>query len=234
MPAADVLYLADQHHAPYGERSLEEVADLSVRCTTHLLDQGASTVVVACNTASAAALALLRQRFPGTPFVGMEPALKPAAKATRNGVVAVLATTATFQGELFASLYERFGGDVRVHNQPCPGWAQLVEAGLVTGPEVENAVREHLLPVLATGADTIVLGCTHYPFLADVIARQAGGGVTIIDPSSAVAAQVERVVADTGSGGSTTLHTTGDAVACRQLVKVLTGLDLPATTVTLP
>ena len=232
LPQADLTYLADRGHAPYGERTLYEVAAIAAACTDHLLRVGATTIVVACNTASAAGLRQLREEFPGIPFVGMEPALKPAANATRNGIVGVLATAATFQGELFASLYERFASDLTVVNRACAGWAQMVEDGLIDGPEVEAAIAHHLDPVLVAGVDTLVLGCTHYPFLAPVISRQAGSEVTVIDPSMAVAAQVARVATHPGTG-STVLHTTGDAKDTRDVIALLTGLDLPATNVTL-
>ncbi|HUO46806.1 MAG TPA: glutamate racemase [Acidimicrobiia bacterium] len=233
LPGADLIYLADRGHAPYGERTLEEVAAIAVACTEHLLSAGATTIVVACNTASAAGLRQLREKYPAASFVGMEPALKPAAKVTRNGIVGVLATAATFQGELFASLYERFAVGLTVVDRACAGWAQLVERGLIDGPEVEAAIAYHLDPVLVAGVDTIVLGCTHYPFLGPVIMRQAGSEVTVIDPSRAVAVQVARVATDPGAGAGTLLHTTGDARATQELITLLTGLHLPATNVTL-
>jgi glutamate racemase len=233
VPQADVIYLADRAHAPYGDRSLEEVAAIADACTRHLLDSGAETIVVACNTASAAGLKRLRATYPPIPFVGMEPALKPALSLTRNRIVGVLATAATFQGELFASLNERYGSSIRVVNQPCPGWVELVEAGQVEGAEVEAAVERHLGPVLSQGADTLVLGCTHYPFLRPVIARLAGPQVTIVDPARAVANQVVRVATSPGSRGRTVLHTTDDPETTRATVRSLTGLDLTATAVTL-
>ncbi len=234
LPQADIIYLADRAHAPYGERSLEEVSALARACSRHLLAHGATTTVVACNTASAAALHSLRAEFPESAFVGMEPALKPAVSATRRGIVAVLATSSTFQGELFASLHQRYATEVAVINQACPGWAQLVEAGEVEGPAVEAAVARHLQPVLTAGADTLVLGCTHYPFLRPVIERLAGPDVTIIDPAPAVAAQAARVAQSPGLGGTTLLHTTGAADSTARLVEYLTRLRLPAVTVTLP
>ena len=234
IPQADVVYLADQKHAPYGERSLGEVAAIARACVGHLSTEGATSIVVACNTASAAALHRLRAEMPAYTFVGMEPALKPAAALTKSGVVGVLATQATFQGELFASLRERFAASVEVVDQPCPGWAQLVEAGQVDGPEVEEAVARHLKPVLARGADILVLGCTHYPFLRPVIERLAGPEVTIIDPAPAVAAQTLRVATNLGDAATTHLHTTGDPAAASRLVARLTGWRWGAKSVTLP
>jgi glutamate racemase len=232
MPGVDILYLADRAHAPYGEQSLAEVATIARRCTEHLLAQGAETIVVACNTASAAALHGLRGHFPSIPFVGMEPALKPATAITQTRVVGVLATAATFQGELFASLQERYADGVEVINQACPGWAAMVETGRVDGPEVEENVRLHLEPVLEARADVLVLGCTHYPFLLPVITRLAGSGVSIIDPSAAVAVQVGRVTPISAGRGETYLHTTGDPTQTSDLVTKLTGMRLPVTHVT--
>lgn len=236
LPEPDVVYLADRANAPYGQRSLEEVRGFAEACTRHLLDLGAELIVVACNTASAAALHHLRAINPMVPFVGMEPAVKPAAEVTRSRVVGVLATAATFQGELFASVVGRFAEGVTVINQACPGWADLVETGVTTGPVAEAAVARHLDPVLAAGADTLVLGCTHYPFLRPLISTRAGAQVAIIDPAGAVARQVValtgRMVA-TGGGGGLRLLTTGHPGTTRNTVRELTGIDLPVTAVTL-
>ena len=236
LPAPDLIYLADRAHAPYGQRSLEEVRGFAEACTRHLLDLGAGLIVVACNTASAAALHHLRAIHPGVPFVGMEPAVKPAAALTRSKVVGVLATAATFQGELFASVVGRFAEGVSVINQACPGWAELVETGVTTGPEAEAAIAQHLDPVLAAGADTLVLGCTHYPFLRPLISARAGAQVAIIDPAGAVARQVVALTGKTvasGGRGSLRLLTTGHPGPTRKTVRELTGIDRPVIAVTL-
>jgi glutamate racemase len=234
MPRAEIVYLADRGNAPYGERSLAEVGTIAAACTRHLLALGATTVVVACNTASAAALHPLRAQFPGVPFVGMEPALKPAAAMTRSGVVGVLATAATFQGELFASLLDRYAAGLEVITQACAGWAEMVERGVVEGDVATQEVKRYLLPVLDRGADTLVLGCTHYPFLQNTIAAIAGPQRPIIDPAPAVAAQVARVAADPGHNTRTTIHSTGDPIATRAIISTLTGMDLEVEAVTLP
>ena len=206
MPAADLIYLADQANLPYGARSLEEVRALATAAVAALIERGATTVVVACNTASAAALHQLRDRFPVT-IVGMEPAVKPAAAATRTGKVVVLATDTTFRGTVFDDLVGRFAAGIEVIALPCPGWAPAVEAEWPDGADA--AVAAHLQPALDQGADTIVLACTHYSFLDEVITRAAGPAVTLIDPAPAVARQVARVAEDSGDG--TTRHlTTGD------------------------
>lgn len=198
LPAQPLVYLADQAHAPYGQRSLTEIRALSEGITHFLLRQGARLIVVACNTASAAALRWLRSQFPDIPFVGMEPAVKPAVLRTHTRHVGVIATAATFQGELFASLLDRFGSDVAVHTQICPELVPLVEAGELNSTRARAAVQEYLAPLLAAGIDELVLGCTHYPFLRPLIEEVAGPWVEVIDPAPAVARQVGRVLAQRG------------------------------------
>lgn len=236
LPGADLTYLADRANSPYGQRSLEEVRRLAEACTSHLLDLGAGLIVVACNTASAASLHHLRAIHPDVPFVGMEPAVKPAAAITRSKVVGVLATAATFQGELFASVVGRFADGVTIINRACPGWADLVEAGVVEGPVAEAAIARHLDPVLASGADTLVLGCTHYPFLRHLIAARAGAQVSIVDPAMAVARQVVSVSAKRPEPIGTNrleLITTGNVADTEMIVRTLTGIDQTVSAVTL-
>ena len=195
LPACPLIYLADQSHAPYGPRPLAEIRGFTGGITRFLLAQGAQVIVVACNTASAAALHWLRREFPDVPFVGMEPALKPAAERTRTRHVGVLATAATFQGELFASLVERYAADVVVHTQVCAQLVPLVEAGELDSPQARAAVAGYLAPLAAAGIDELVLGCTHYPFLRPLIDEVVGPDVEVIDPARAVAQQVGRVLA---------------------------------------
>jgi glutamate racemase len=198
LPGDDTLYLADQAHVPYGSRRLAEVRELAEGITRFLLDRGAKIIVIACNTASAAALHHLRRTFPQVPFVGMEPAVKPAVERTRNGIVGVIATSATFQGELFASLVARYAGDTRVFTQPCPGLVEAVEAGMLDTSETEALLRRCLAPLIEAGVDQLVLGCTHYPLLRPAIERVVGAGVAVIDPAPAVARQTARVLARRG------------------------------------
>lgn len=237
LPKADVTYLADQLNAPYGERSLSEVRRLAEQCTVHLLDSGVDIVVVACNTASAAALHQLRSLHPAVSFVGLEPAIKPAAYVTRSGVVGVLATTATFQGELFESLVGRFGGSVQIIARACPGWVELVERAELRGRQAEALIVKHLEPVLAEGADTLVLGCTHYPFLRSLIREQAGTQVSIIDPSPAVARQVAAVYQGSPrdlASGRLHFRSTGDITQAQRVIHSLIGFDQKVTHVTWP
>jgi glutamate racemase len=212
MPSEPIIFVADQAHVPYGPRPMEEIRLLSYGITRFLRAQGADLIVVACNTASAAALKPLRGEFSGVPFVGMEPAVKPAAESTRSGVVGVLATPATFQGELFASVVERFGQGVRLVNQTVPGLVEQIEAGQLDAPETEDMIRRALKPILEAGADTIVLACTHYPFVIPVIQRLAGAGVAVIDPAPAIARQAARLRSQVhaASHAALTLVSTGD------------------------
>lgn len=216
-PREDILYLADQLHVPYGQRPLAEVRQFSEAITRFLLEQGAKLIVVACNTASAAALHSLRETFPEVPFVGMEPAVKPAAESTETGVVGVLATPATFQGELYASVVERFANGVMLLQNTCVGLVEQIEAGSLDGKETAIILEEAIKPMLAARIDTIVLGCTHYPFVIPLIKEIAGPDVRVIDPAPAIARQVGRLLEKydlntTEDGpGHVTLLTTGQA-----------------------
>ena len=194
LPAHPVIYVADQAHVPYGPRSLEEVREFSEAITRYLLAQGARLVMIACNAASAAALHHLRQKFPEVPFVGMEPAVKPAAEYTHTGRVGVLATPATFQGALYASVVERFAQGVTVLQDTCPGLVQQIEAGQLTAPQTRDILERALLPMLAQEIDTVVLGCTHYPFVIPLIQSIVGPAVRVIDPAPAVVRQAARLL----------------------------------------
>jgi len=194
LPNEKLIYFGDQVHVPYGARTLEEVRLFSETITRWLLAQGAKLIVIPCNTASAAALRYLRQTFPDVPFVGMEPAVKPAAEQTQTGVVGVLATPVTFQGELYASVVERFAQGVKVLQHTCPGLVGEIEQGAVHGDGTRRILEDALHPMLAQGIDTLVMGCTHYPFVIPLIQEIAGPEVRVIDPSPAVARQVGRLL----------------------------------------
>lgn len=194
LPNQKYIYLADQAHVPYGSRSLPEVRFFSHEIARFLHSQGAQLIVLACNTASAAALNYLRTQFPDLAFVGMEPAIKPAATLTTSGVVGVLATPATFQGELYASVVERFANGVEVLQETCPGLVQQIEQGNLDTPKTESILRDALEPMVEKQVDTIVLGCTHYPFVMPLIEKILEHQVTVIDPAPAIARQVRRIL----------------------------------------
>ena len=231
LPAEDTLYFADQAHIPYGPRPLDEVRRLTENVTRFLLAEGAKLIVVACNTASGAALHALRETFPDVPFVGMEPAVKPAVEHTRTGIVGVIATPATFQGDLFAGLLHRFGNGFDIHTQACPGLVKAVEAGALNTPETEALLRRYLTPLLDAGIDQLVLGCTHYPFLSPLIQRIVSPEVALIDPAPAVAQQVRRVLArrnllaPDGQVGRHQFYTSGDPVQFAAMARALTGAE---------
>ncbi|MEX1044400.1 MAG: glutamate racemase [Acidimicrobiia bacterium] len=229
-PSASILYLGDRDWAPYGERSLEEVQGRAEAITRYLIAQGADSIVIACNTASAAALHHLREMHPDRTFVGMEPAVKPAVALTRSGMIGVLATPATFQGALYASVVDRFAIDVEVIDAPCPGWMELVEDP-PGHAEIQSAIEASLGPILDHGADVLVLGCTHYPFLRDHIEAIAGPDVTIVDPGEAVARQVIRM-ADTRGPDGLRILVTGSTTGVSERIRALTGLDLSVESVT--
>jgi glutamate racemase len=198
MPTESVLYFADQGHVPYGPRGLVEVRMFSEQITRFLLGLGVKLIVVACNAASAAALQYLRQTFPATAFVGMEPEVKPAAEATHSGVVGVLATPATFQGALYASVVERFASGVTILQDTCPGLVARIENGDLDSPATRKILEKALRPMLKQGIDTVVLGCTHYPFVIPLIKRIVGPEVRVIDPAPAVARQAARLLDTAG------------------------------------
>ena len=194
LPAESVLYLADQAHVPYGNRSATEIQGFCLALADHLVAEGCKAIVVACNTASAVALQPLRRRFPQLPILGLEPAVKPAVALTRSGVVGVMATPATFQGDLYRATVGRHAADVTVVEQVCIGLADLVEQGALEGPECDALLQRFLEPMLAAGADTIVLGCTHYPFVIEAIRRLVGPSLAVLDPAPAVARHLGSVL----------------------------------------
>ncbi|MBL8200944.1 MAG: glutamate racemase [Chromatiales bacterium] len=201
LPHEDTIYFADQVHVPYGPRGEIEIRGFCDVIARYLLDRGCKALVVACNTASAAALKHLRDTLPGIPTIGMEPAVKPAVALTKNGVVGIMATPATFQGRLFQATAGRHATGIRLVNQVCDGLAEHVEAGDLGGPDTEALLRRCLAPILEAGADTIVLACSHYPFVIDTIRRIAGPGVAVIDPAPAIARHLGDVLARHGLSG---------------------------------
>jgi glutamate racemase len=212
LPDRDLIYIADQAHVPYGERSAEEIRAFSLAMTSYLQAQGAELIIVACNTASAAALDLLRHKHPEMTFVGTEPALKPAAGLTKSGVVGVLATPATFRTDRYASVVTRFASDVTVLTDTCRGLVRQIEAGQLRAQATRAILQRALEPMLAQRADAVVLGCTHYPFVLPLIRELTGPDIRIIDPAPAIARQAARLAStlEPGAGpGQVRLFTTG-------------------------
>ncbi len=225
LPSGRFIYYADNAHCPYGEKSAAYIQDRARAITRLLLDKGAEAVVVACNTATGAAIATLREEF-DVPFVGMEPAVKPAALGTRSGVIGVLATAGTLKASKYLNTKGLYENDVRIEEHVGEGFVQLVERLELDGPEAERVVRASLQPLLDAGADTIVLGCTHYPFLLPVIRRIAGPGVRVIDPAPAVARQLlhilqERGIAEADPVPGVELLSSGDPASLRALAATL-------------
>lgn len=226
LPHEQLLYVADSGFAPYGNKPAEFIVQRSCAITEFLLEQGAKAVVAACNTATAAAIARLRARF-DIPMIGIEPAVKPAVAMTRSGVVGILATGNTVRSDKFAHLLDQHGHRARVLVQPCPGLADCVERGELNGPRPRALLQRYLEPLLSAGVDTLVLGCTHYPFLIPLIAQLTGPEVAVLDPSPAVARQLRRrleaegLLADDCALGGERYFTSG---ALESTTKVMTQL----------
>ena len=195
LPAERLAYVADSAHVPYGPKAPEFIRERAFHIASFLAGLPVKALVVACNTATAAALADLREHF-AFPIVGMEPAVKPAVAATRSRVVGVLATTGTLESARFAALLERYAGDVEVLTQPCPGLVEQVESGDLDGPTTRSLLHRYVRPLVDAGADTLILGCTHYPFLRAAIERAAGPAVSLVDTGEAVARRLESVLTE--------------------------------------
>jgi glutamate racemase len=233
LPREEFLYVADQAHVPYGPRELSEVRRFCFGIVDFLLARNAKLIVVACNAASAAALQPLRAAHAAFPFVGMEPAIKPAAEESRRGVIGVIATKATFQGKLFASVVHRYGRGVKVLTHTCPGLVERIEAGETEGPALEAMLRVQLAPLLAAGIDQLVLGCTHYPFARQALQNVVGPEVKIIDPAPAIARHTAHVLAardlcSADGNGSAAFFTSGNPESFARIFCTLTGDDASA------
>jgi glutamate racemase len=226
LPRESLLYVADCGHIPYGEKTPEFIRERCVVIAEFFRSQGAKALVLACNTATVAGVADLRERYPDWPIVGMEPAVKPAAAATKSGVVGVLATTGTLQSAKFAALLDRFAADVQVVTQPCPGLVELIETGDLTSPMIRQLLHGYVEPLLAAGCDTIILGCTHYPFLKPLLHEMVPASITLIDTGSAVARQLQRLLTQQellacGHAQPTHFWTSGDQDNFRNILPLL-------------
>jgi glutamate racemase len=225
LPSEDLIYVADSGFVPYGNKPPEVIRERSTLLSRFLVEHGTKAIVIACNTATAAAAVALRTIY-DLPIIGMEPAVKPAAAATRSGVVGVLATVGTLKSAQFAALLAKFGKDVRVVTQPAPGLVEIVEQGRMNHPDSPAVVATFVQPLLDAGADVIVLGCTHYPFLSPLITKIAGPNVRLIETGSAVATHLLRLLADRDllsptRIGTETFYTTGDLYTATSAFKSL-------------
>lgn len=231
LPGEDLLYVADSAHAPYGDKSQQFIEARSIAITEFLVSRNAKAIVVACNTATGAAIATLRSRF-SVPIIAMEPAVKPGAVNTQSGVIGVLATSRTLVSDNFVQLFARHGADVEILGQACPGLVEQVEAGDLSGDKTRLLLEQYVLPLLEREADTIVLGCTHYPFLAPLIREIAGSGVAVIDSAAAVARQLHRrlevdnLLADAARAGTECFWTSAALDKAQPLVSQLWQADV--------
>ena len=229
LPRERYIYYSDNAHCPYGEKSKEYIIDRARKISDLMISKGADVIVVACNTATAAAIKSLREEY-SVPFIGMEPAIKPAATITKTGVVGVLATAGTLKADKYKDTRGRYADDIKVVEHIGQGFVELVENGITTGPAAEDIVIESLEPMLDEGADTIVLGCTHYPFLSETICKVAerlspGRIIRLIDPAPAVAKHLCDIMKEKAiirnDGFSLELVSSGDSSLLNRMVQEL-------------
>ena len=240
LPAARLLYVADSGHVPYGDKSAAYITQRSHALTEFLLEQGAEAIVIACNTATAAAVNSLRSRYV-LPILGMEPAIKPAVAATHSGVVGVLATVGTLESARFAALLGKYAGAVDIVTQGCPGLVEQVEAGELDSARSRELLTGYVEPLLARGADTLILGCTHYPFLSPLLRQIVGEAVTLIDTGAAVARHLQlRLQTELPAphphpaAPSAAFFSSGDCAQATRIMSQLWGQPMPVAAVPAP
>jgi glutamate racemase len=228
LPAENLVYFADSAYCPYGAKPIEFIRNRAYAICDFMIGLEVKLIVIASNTTSIASLDAVREKY-SVPVIGVEPAVKPAASATSNGRIGVIATGVTLAGERFDSLVKRFGDGLEIFTQPCPGLVEVVESGRWDNKETEELVGGYLDKLLAREVDTIILGCTHYPFLRHVVEKLAGSGIKVIDSGEAVARQVARVLeksslaADGKSDGDESFFTSGDPEKVRPVIRLLWG-----------
>lgn len=232
LPSERFIYVADSAHVPYGDKPHAFIVDRTLAIAAYAHDRlGAKAFVIACNTATAAAIEDVRQRWPEWVVVGIEPAVKPAALQTRSGVIGILATSNTLASERFKALVQGFAADCAVVAQPCPGLVECIEAGDLDGPLVRQLLEGYVARLTDAGADVIVLGCTHYPFVAPLVAELAGGRIPVLETGDAVARETRRRLeasqrlAPEGAGPAVEWLSTGSASELASSVRVLLGLQ---------
>ncbi|WP_341668960.1 glutamate racemase [Alcaligenes sp. SDU_A2] len=229
LPGENLLYLADSGYAPYGDRSPDWIRARTAQLVQFLLDQGCKAIVIACNTATMLAAAYLRAHF-SVPIIAIEPAVKPAAALSRSGCIALMATRRTIESTGLQNLISQHAAQVQVVRIACPGLAERVEALQLDGPDVEHELHRYLKPALSSRADTLVLGCTHYPFLRPSIERLSAGRFQIVEPSFAVASQVRRRLHAAGclgvrsAGGHSVFISSAPPAQAQPIIQALSGL----------
>lgn len=226
LPGAQLHYVADSANAPYGPRSSEFIVACSLRVADYLQRRGASMIVVACNTATAHAVAALRERWPNLPVVGIEPGVKPAVALSHNGRIGVMATSATLASERYQRLVEAHGGNTQVISQPCPGLVDLIETGELGSDAIKARVADCCAPLREAGVDTVLLGCTHYPLVEDLIQAELGTSVRLLRIEDAVARQAARLfsaAAGSAQEGRMELESTGDPAPLQRLAALALG-----------
>jgi glutamate racemase len=226
LPSESLLYVADSAYVPYGEKTAEQIIERSILISGFLLDRGVKALVVACNTATAAAIQVLRERWPQLIVVGMEPAVKPAAESSVSGKIGVLATTGTLRSAKFAALLERYSSRVQVLTQPCPGLVERIEAGDLHSGTTRKLLAGYVQPLLDAGCDSLILGCTHYPFIKPLLLEIVGEQVAIIDTGIAVSRRLQQLLSASGllaEPGTVVdvFYTTGSINAMQQALPAL-------------
>jgi glutamate racemase len=227
LPGEPLLYVADTAYVPYGDRGEDEVRARTLAIGEWMQAQGAKVMVVACNTASGASLELLRERLT-IPVIGLEPALKPAVRETRNGRVGVMATSGTLRSARFQRLVDNYADGVHVVRDPCPGLADLVEEGMLSGPELARQMETYVAPLREAGVDTVVLGCTHYVFVRDAVRDALGPDVLLLDSGEAIARRTRQILTEAGAladggPGSIRILTTGEPAEVAPVIHRLWG-----------
>lgn len=228
LPHEHLLYFADSKHAPYGSKTPQEIQSRCFEITDFLIAQGAKAIVVACNTATAAAIDAMRGRYT-LPIFGMEPAVKPAAEASKNGIIGVLATVGTLKSAQFAGLLESYGRNVEVVTQGCIGLVECIERGELNAEHTLALLQQYCQPLLDKGADTVVLGCTHYPFVKAHIQRIVGDKVTLIDTGAAVAKHLQnrlgamQLLVESAQNGEVKFWTNSPSPGAKAVIEMLWG-----------
>ena len=231
LPRYNYIFLGDQAHVPYGERQMEEIRDFSEEITKFLISKDCKIIIIACNTASATSLKYLREKYTDIIFIGMEPAIKPAVETTHTKKVGVLATPATFQGELYNSVVEKFANGVEIFKDTCPGLVGQIEKREFSSSETRTILEKALFPMIEKGIDTVVLGCTHYPFVIPLIKEIVGEKVSVIDPTGSVIKRVksllkEDIITNSSSVGNIDVFTSGEPKNMKIVLSGLFSLDL--------